>query len=404
MRALLGHVTPSPKKMASGMALVGAGVAWLTLNERRDVAAGKLRLKAEMAAVSLAQNDVENVDGTLNNRLLHYQGTLKSDAPPVDYDFGVTNPALVAIRRRVEMYQWRESKHERVHKDGSKEVTYSYEKVWSTRHEVVENAPDKRNPDFPSDLPGGSHVFHSEGIHVGLIDKLLLNDGMIDQLTDFKPLALSRDYVRQDGQPFPHQLVPTRTRMAFSSGKGYFDAVGDLRVSFEGLFTGPYTAVAKVVFGEDKKKYLEPWAAKLSQSLASQGEIRLPKNANEILGVELDSFIIPEAVINWAESALLSMAPLHINYIAPDTKSLKACMQGIAMKDMETLNSMRMAGGGVIFLGCLSLMPRALQTTSAGMMSAFVATLALSFQTIKEAKPKKIRPLVLSADKPDVEL
>jgi hypothetical protein len=98
------------------------------------------------------------------------------------------------------------------------------------------------------------------------------------------------------------------------------------------------------------------------------------------------------------------MAPLHINYIAPDTKSLKACMQGIAMKDMETLNSMRMAGGGVIFLGCLSLMPRALQTTSAGMMSAFVATLALSFQTIKEAKPKKIRPLVLSADKPDVEL
>ncbi len=360
-------------------------------------------LLGAVAAVSLVQNDVENVDQTLNNRLLHYQGTLKAETPPLDHDFGVTNPALVAIRRRVEMYQWKESRHERVHKDGSKEVTFTYEKVWSERHEEVANAPDKRNPNFPSDLPGGVHVFRPEGIHVGLIDQLQLNEGLADQLTDFKPLSLSREYIRQDGQPFPHQLALTRTRTALSSGKGYFDAVGDLRVSYEGLFTGPYTAVAKVVFGEDKKKYLEPWVAKLGRSLASEGAIKLPENTNEILGVKLDSFIIPEAVISWAESALLALAPLQINYIAPDSKSLKSCMQGIAMKDMQTLNSMRLLGGGIVFVGCYSLLPRSLQTTSAGVLAAIVSSVALSVTAVKEAKPKKIRPLAASNES-DVEL
>lgn len=402
MRTLLGRFVPSKAKVGSGVGAIGLGVAWLTLNERRDVAARKLRLKAELAAMSLAQTDVENVDESLRDRLIHYQGTLRSDEPPADHDFGVTNKSLIAIKRRVEMYQWRESKQETKNKDGSVSTTYSYSLVWSPRHEDVTNNPDKRNPNFPSDLPPGEHVFLPQtSIYIGLLDRLILNDGLVAQLTDFKPVSLSSDYVKEDGEPFAHGLALNRMRTALTSGKGWKDAVGDLRVSYQGLFSGHYTAMAKLAFDQEQKKHLVPWSATLKQSLASQGEIRLPDDLNKILGIELDSFIIPEPIIAWAESVLLSYAPLHINYIAPGHKSLKACIQGIELKDYNTLMANKAIGGGVVFVGCLSLLPKALLQTPAGIMGAVGAAAMISYKAIQEAKPKSVIP---ASTKPDVEL
>ena len=361
------------------------------MNERRDVAAAKLRAKAEAVVLSLKQTDSINIDPSLDGRLLHYQGQLLADEPPTDHDFGVTNRALLAIRRTVQMYQNVESK--RKDKDGK--IIYEYSQKWSSSPQPVEGDTDKRNPPFPSDLPGGVFVFLANGIHLGKLDRLLINDDMAEQLTDFKPLALSREYIAQDME-YPHELKPNATRSELTNSKKRTKEVGDLRVAYEGLFTGPYSSVSKLVVVANQnpkdgrqKAMLEPWVGKLKSSLASQGEIRMPENAEQILGIKLETFIIPEKVIEWAESLLLTLAPLHINYLAPGSKSVKAAIQGIAQRDSSTRDKMRLAGGAIIFLGCVTLMPTSLATTGPGLAAAAVASGLLAWESIRTATPQK---------------
>ncbi len=281
--------------------LLGGGVAFLTLNERRGVAAEKLRLLAEFQATSLIETDVENVDPSLDGKLLHYQGMLRPDIPPADHMFGVSGKELLAIRRTVEMYQWKEHKVVTKNKDTKEETTkYTYSKVWSPFHLQTEGDIDKKNPMFPSDLEGGIRLFLGNGIHLGTSDKLVLSQELLDQMTDYKPLALSREFLRQDGEPFPHNLQLNRTRSGLSSGKGLLsDNIGDLRVTFEGVYTGPYSALAKLSYATDKTRHLTPWVASLKQSLASEGPVEMPKNLDDLLGYSLDSFVIPEPVIAW---------------------------------------------------------------------------------------------------------
>lgn len=74
-------------------------------------------------------------------------------------------------------------------------------------------------------------MFFGEGLHLGSADKLVLTEVLLDQLTDFKPLSLGRQFIRQDGEPFPHGLAINKMRSALSNGKNWVsDSVGDLRV------------------------------------------------------------------------------------------------------------------------------------------------------------------------------
>jgi hypothetical protein len=146
---------------------------------------------------------------------------------------------------------------------------------------------------------------------------------------------------------------------------------------------------------------LEPYKASMRSSLASQGEIKAPvDDINALLGIKLQSFVIPESVINSMESLLLSLAPLQVNYIGSGTKSVKACFQSIQLRDYDTLNSMRAVGCGIIWLGAWSLLgPMGL--SPAGLGSSLIGAILLSYKTIETAKPQR-RSAVLN--KPDVEL
>lgn len=50
------------------------------------------------------------------------------------------------------------------------------------------------------------------------------------------------------------------------------------------------------------------------------GAIKLPEDVNEVLGVQLETFVIPEVVVKEMETLLLRVAPLQINYIASGLK------------------------------------------------------------------------------------
>lgn len=165
-----------------GLALVGAGVAFLTLNERRDVAQARLRVAAELVALSLEETDVECVDRTLDGRLLHYQGMLLPEDAPADEDLGVSNAQLLMLKRTVAMQQWRETPVVTSDGKGGKSTTYAYERVWSTHEERAEHSPDHVNPKFPSGLPGGVREFQPTRMLLGTEDKLALNADLVKQV------------------------------------------------------------------------------------------------------------------------------------------------------------------------------------------------------------------------------
>lgn len=406
-RRVLGVVdslipTPGVKHIASGTALLFSGVALLTLNERRDVAQEKLRFKAASLALSLTETDVKNLDASQDGRLVHYRGTLFSDETPQDDDVGIRAPRLIRLRRTVEMYQWREVEHTqevsvRAEKNGtvalntSKEKTYTYEKVWSPVAQVVSHSVENRNPAFPSGLPGGALEISSKLLFLGQQDRLLLNDGLVDQVTDWKPIILTKEVFAEGVSPgaLPYNLrVAAGGKMLSTSAKAHRPEIGDVRVVYDGVFSGPYTAVARASLQEESGTWsLIPFKGKLKSSLASQGEIRMPEDTEKLLGIKLDTFVIPESIISQMESVLLSLAPLQVNYIASGNKSLPACMRQIGMQDANTKQRLQVLGAVLNFAGCLSILGPVGLTTG-GAVGALVVSSYLSYQAIMTAIPK----------------
>lgn len=181
-----------------------------------------------------------------------------------------------------------------------------------------------------------------------------------------------------------------RNRTAFSNAEGLLsNRIGDLRISYDAIFTGPYTAVAKVVH-EDGKSYLEPFQASLKDSLGSQGAIEVPSDINDLVGIELDSFIIPEAVVTKMESLLLNLAPLHINYIDSGRKSLDAAFQLMATRDKDTLWYLRVAGTAMIWTGIFTA-STPIGAGGLSLASATIGAAVLAYKTIDTARPRKKR-------------
>lgn len=198
------------KSIASGTSLLLCGIAFLTLNERRDVAMEKLRQSAKLMVQSFDEEG--SVEGSVggggkevynvrSGQLIHYIGTLSSNSTAFDYLLGVGNPNLVALRRKTEMYQWKETEHKvsKKEKDGTQTTTstYTYDKVWSDKVESSSHDPERKNPSFPSGLPPGIEVITAPIYSLGKQAKLVLNDDMVSYITshgDWKPLPLDKEF------------------------------------------------------------------------------------------------------------------------------------------------------------------------------------------------------------------
>lgn len=303
----------SPKAFATGTMAVLAGIAFLTLNERRDVAQAKLRAQAEAVALSLRETEVTSVDSTISGRLLHYCGSLHADGEQLkDEELGVSSPGAVALTRTVEMRQWRETAQTKVDpKTNEKVKSYSYEAVWSPVHEKVEGDAAYRNPEFPSGLDGGTLTLLPSQMMLGRHDKLVLNDALVQQVRDFKPLPLRRDNMDAP-KDLPFGLTLSGGLLTNSKNLvGY--SIGDLRVRYDAVVEGPYTAVAKLEVQEDAN-YLVPFSASLRNSLASQGKIEVPEDVERTLGVKLDTFIIPESIISHVRTSGLRWASVTLQF------------------------------------------------------------------------------------------
>jgi len=222
-----GRIRESIKSFLFGIAIFVAAFPVLFWNEGRAVKTEKSLKEGAGAVVSVDSN---RVDPTNNKKLVHMTGHAKTDETLADSDFQVSANA-VKLRRRVEMYQWEESKDSKTQKKvgGGTETTttYSYSKKWSDS--LIDSSAFKEEGHAnPSSMPFASREQEAQKVTLGVF---ALTPSLVAKMTDFQPLPVGE----QDLQKLPEEI---RSKLKASSGAFYLGAdpasaqIGDARISF----------------------------------------------------------------------------------------------------------------------------------------------------------------------------
>lgn len=173
-------------------------------------------------------------------QLVHVSGPMKAEGERLDPVFNQVAEGI-ALRRKVEMYQWRERKEskEETSVGGSKttRTTYHYDQVWDDEpidHRQFEQPAGHENPGA---FPFSDETWRAERVQLG---ELELAPEVIEEVGGWKPMAPALEQMpenlaasfRQDGE-----------RLVTQSGND--PAIGDLRVSFERVPEGDLSVVAR---------------------------------------------------------------------------------------------------------------------------------------------------------------
>ncbi|HAZ62982.1 MAG TPA: hypothetical protein DCZ72_05145 [Armatimonadetes bacterium] len=159
-----------------GKSIVGVGIgillflgsfAVLYAGEGRAVNRAKALNEGQSVAITVGS---DAVDAANEGKLVHTTGRATTEETVTDPDLGVALNSL-SLRRRVEMYQWTESKKEQKRQNlGGSETTvttYTYNKEWL---EKLEDSNDFNNPNGhhnPDSKPFDTGRFNAEAVNVG---------------------------------------------------------------------------------------------------------------------------------------------------------------------------------------------------------------------------------------------
>lgn len=226
------------KGLLAGLVLLVVSVGLQFWNEgrtmKRDAALGEGR--ATVQAVENAQPRP-----ALDGRLVHVSGDAVATAPVVDEEFGVDLAAL-ALRRRVEMYQWherREKKEEKQLGGGTRTVTeYRYEQRWADEAIDSSEFAQPAGHANPGAMPYSSQTHRAEAVRLGGFG---LASGVAAQIGGWRDVAPSQVTLppnlaasfRTAGEWFTTSADPARP------------ALGDVRVRFEMVPAGMVSVVAR---------------------------------------------------------------------------------------------------------------------------------------------------------------
>src|SRR5579859_3283305 len=129
---LFGRLGQSLGGILIGLLMVAISFFLLYWNEGRAVEASSALSAGQKQTVEAS---AASVDSQLDGKLVHLSAAAAAGQPARDEVFGAVDPHLLVLRRKVEMYQWRETKsdHNSTAVGGTTTITttYSYDKAWS---------------------------------------------------------------------------------------------------------------------------------------------------------------------------------------------------------------------------------------------------------------------------------
>lgn len=123
----------SSRGIIVGLILIAIGAILLYWNEGRTAKNTDALTEAQQIAV--AMTDISKVDSNFNGKFVNASGMVETQEELTDSIFGVHTKAIALIRK-VEYYQWKESQKSEIQKksEGTETTTtYVYEKVWSDK-------------------------------------------------------------------------------------------------------------------------------------------------------------------------------------------------------------------------------------------------------------------------------
>jgi hypothetical protein len=239
--------------------IVAVALGVLAWNEHRTLKNYKgLRAAAEQ----VIGIDPAPVDPAHQGKLVYFNAPVESEETLTDDTFAVSVEAL-KLKRRVEMYQWREKERteERDKLGGGTErvTTYSYEQVWDDEHIDSSRFQDTSHRN-PPDMPYDSQTLVVENANIGAY---VANAAILDALED-RPLALG------EAAEFPDDFRLIDGNTLYRGADPDRPAIGDMRVRFSEV----PEQVASVV-AEPSGNGLVPWTSPVGTSilLVERGQV-----------------------------------------------------------------------------------------------------------------------------------
>ncbi len=218
-----------------GFILIIVAIVALWWNEGRAVQAANALAQGERIVV---EANPESVDPALSGKLAHVTGPLSTTAPVRDTQFGVGGDDVVRLKRKAEMYQWKETKesHTTQNTGGSEttETTYTYGKVWSEQPLDSSRFHASNNHQNP-EMSTTSRTFNSSAARLG---PYRVDPAVLAQIDDFAPY------------PVANAAPPAGFH---AEGDGFYRGadsgsprVGDMRVSFSAVTAQTMSVVAAI--------------------------------------------------------------------------------------------------------------------------------------------------------------
>jgi len=211
-----------------GIILFILAIPLIFWNEGRAV---KTEMSLREGAKAVVSIDSENVNSANEGKLVHVSGLATADQTLSDKEF-VISAKGIKLRRKAEMYQWKEEKKTDTKKKvggGSETVTtYKYDKTWS---EDLIKSSDFKKPEGhrnPASMTFTTLVKKADKVTLGAFT---LSESLVDMINKYEPLPV--------GSEMLEKLSPKLQAKMDVSGDFFYwgndpanPAVGDIRISF----------------------------------------------------------------------------------------------------------------------------------------------------------------------------
>jgi hypothetical protein len=221
-----GRIGDSIKGIFFGLLLLIGAFVLLWWNEGRTLDRYKALQEGAGAVIPVASNAV---DAANESKLVYVSGPATTTERVADPEFGVS-AAAIKIIRKVNMYQWAETKRSTTRKTlgggSTTETTYSYNKTWS--EELIDSGAF-RHPEGhrnPAEMAFKSRTFAARKVKLGAFT---LSPSLVEKMNKSEELNLG-DYASPSA---------SRGRAKIYDGGYYigndpdYASIGDLKVSFK---------------------------------------------------------------------------------------------------------------------------------------------------------------------------
>jgi len=261
-----------------GLILVVVAAGLQFWNEGRTLRQQQLLDAGRAEVVEVAPDAAAARDG----KLVHRTGQLAAEGLREDPDFGQVAEGL-GLRRRVEMYQWKERKETREETSvgGSKttRTVYHYDRVWDD--ELIDHTrfEERSGHENPTRMPFEAARWMADEVR---LDELVLAPAVVAEVGGWRPMAV-------DEASLPANLAASfRVEQGRLTTEQGAPEVGDVRVSFERLPEGPLSIVARLD-GDT-----------LVPDVREQGELLLLERGEHSASVLFDAAERRNAGLGWA--------------------------------------------------------------------------------------------------------